>query len=109
MLAPVIAQLGNKRLLIVSDGALQYVPFSALPRPGSSSFEPLAVTNEIVSLPSASTLGVLRREVGKHKPAPKTIAVIADPVFNDDDQRVKDSLARNQNSTRQIMRLRHDG
>jgi CHAT domain-containing protein len=52
------------------------------------------VTNEIVSLPSASTLAVLRREVAKHKPATKTIAVLADPVFNGDDQRVKDSIAR---------------
>ena len=55
VLAPVAGQLANKRLLIVSDGALQYVPFAALPAPGASSFEPLAVTNEIVSLPSAST------------------------------------------------------
>jgi CHAT domain-containing protein/tetratricopeptide (TPR) repeat protein len=99
VLAPVAGQLANKRLLIVSDGALQYVPFAALPAPGSSSFEPLAVTNEIVSLPSASSLAVLRREVAKHKPAPKTIAVIADPVFSDDDPRLSKILARNKTST----------
>jgi hypothetical protein len=62
---PFASQLANKRLLIVGDGALQYVPFAALPAPGSSSFEPLAVSNEIVSLPSASRLAVLRREVAK--------------------------------------------
>jgi tetratricopeptide (TPR) repeat protein len=33
LLEPVADQLGNKRLLIVSDGALQYVPFAALPKP----------------------------------------------------------------------------
>jgi tetratricopeptide (TPR) repeat protein len=35
LLEPVAQQLGNKRLLIVSDGALQYLPFSALPVPGA--------------------------------------------------------------------------
>jgi len=99
VLAPVASQLPHKRLLIVSDGALQYVPFAALPAPGASSFEPLAVSNEIVSLPSASSLAVLRREVARHGPAPKTIAVIADPVFSDDDPRLSRILARNKTST----------
>jgi hypothetical protein len=31
VLAPLAGSLGNKRLLIVADGALQYVPFHALP------------------------------------------------------------------------------
>nr|WP_315889667.1 tetratricopeptide repeat protein [Allocoleopsis franciscana] len=35
LLAPVANQLGNKRLLIVGDGALQSVPFAALPIPTS--------------------------------------------------------------------------
>ena len=35
VLEPVRGQLANKRLLIVSDGALQYIPFAALPLPGS--------------------------------------------------------------------------
>jgi CHAT domain-containing protein len=95
VLGPVSGQLANKRLLIVSDGVLQYIPFAALPVPGAASLELLTLKNEVVSLPSASTLAVLRREVAKHKPAPKTIAVLADPVFNGDDQRVKDSVARN--------------
>ncbi len=30
ILAPAAAELGNKRLVIVADGALQYVPFAAL-------------------------------------------------------------------------------
>jgi tetratricopeptide (TPR) repeat protein len=34
ILGPVAEQLGRKRLLIVSDGALQYVPLGALPKPG---------------------------------------------------------------------------
>ena len=98
MLGPVSGQLSNRRLLIVSDGALQYLPFAALPTPnlrGSSPYEPLAVNHEVISLPSASTLAVLRRQIAKHKPASKTIAVLADPVFDKDDKRVRNSLARN--------------
>ncbi|HCA96544.1 MAG TPA: hypothetical protein DEP38_18550, partial [Cyanobacteria bacterium UBA9226] len=35
LLAPVANQIGNKRLLIVGDGVLQYIPFAALPIPTS--------------------------------------------------------------------------
>ena len=33
ILAPVADQLGNKQLVIVADGALQYIPFAMLPEP----------------------------------------------------------------------------
>lgn len=36
ILAPVAGQLSKKRLVIVSDGALQYIPFTALPVPTNS-------------------------------------------------------------------------
>jgi CHAT domain-containing protein len=78
--------------LIVSDGALQYIPFAALPNPTTvqgSVPRPLVVNHEIVSLPSASTLSVLRREVAGRKPAPKAVAVTADPVYNRNDERIK--------------------
>ena len=54
LLAPVAEQLGNKRLLIVSDGALQYIPFSALPLPETSGEDivPLLANNEIVNFVS---------------------------------------------------------
>lgn len=90
LLAPVNAQMGGKRLLIVSDGALQYVPFSILPDPGSSAAHPvpLIFSHEIVNLPSASVLEVLRRQEAEHKPA-KAVAVLADPVFTSRDARVQ--------------------
>src|SRR5919199_2342395 len=93
LLQPVAGQLGNQRLLIVSDGALQYVPFAALPLPGTSGKDavPLLVKHEIVNLPSASTLGVLRKELNGRKSAAKAIAVFADPVFNSDDERLGES------------------
>ncbi|MDT5063167.1 MAG: hypothetical protein QOH63_3626 [Acidobacteriota bacterium] len=112
LLDPVALHLKTKRLFIVSDGALQYVPFAALPKPdvegsrgeaekGSDralpeSFHPLSLIaqpliadHEIISLPSASVIAVLRRELLGRRAAPKTIAVLADPVFDKDDARVK--------------------
>jgi CHAT domain-containing protein/tetratricopeptide (TPR) repeat protein len=105
LLGPVAAQLGRKRLLIVSEGALQYVPFGALPDPAFSpqpsatrgkaitnKYQPLISGHEILNLPSASTLAVLRRELGTRQPAPKTVAALADPVFEKDDQRVRSRI-----------------
>jgi CHAT domain-containing protein len=101
LLGPVASQagrLGRKRLLIVADGALQYIPFAALPAPSPGNDEernsgtepqPLFIEHEIVSLPSASTLATLRRETAGRKPAEKSLAVLADPVFTDDDTRVR--------------------
>ncbi len=92
LLGPVASQLEKKRLLIVSDGALNYLPFGALPSAfagGISNSRPLIVDHEIVSLPSASALSVLRRELMGRAPAAKTLAVVADPVFEKDDERVK--------------------
>jgi CHAT domain-containing protein/tetratricopeptide (TPR) repeat protein len=118
VLGPVAERLAMKRLLIVSDGALQYVPFAALPAPSgeresgragergirrsssfsltsslSRSFRPLIVDHEIVKLPSTSTLAVLRRELEGRTPAPKSVAVLADPVFDRNDERFKASFA----------------
>ncbi len=113
LLAPVASQLGTKRLVIVSDGALQYIPFTALlkpsagdkqtaaspPKSGSASnsrrattgYRPLMLDHEIVSLPSISTLMVLRRELAGRSSASKIAAVLADPVFEPTDLRVKRS------------------
>ena len=95
ILAPAAPLLGNKRLIIVADGALQYVPFQALPlNPQSAirnphSVRPLVARHEITSLPSATTLAVLRNETAKQPKAAKTVAVFADPVFEAKDDRVK--------------------
>jgi tetratricopeptide (TPR) repeat protein len=113
ILGPASGELGGKRLLIVADGALQYLPFGALPAPrprsadpglGSAALQevpaatagasaelsrPLLVEHEIVYLPSASTLAVLRRDSEGLKPAAKLLAVMADPVFSAEDDRVR--------------------
>jgi CHAT domain-containing protein/uncharacterized protein HemY len=92
LLSPVAGQLAGKRLLIVSDGALQYLPFAALPEPNSLGKDktpvPLIVNHEIVNSPSASTLALIRQDTNGRQLAPKKVAVIADPVFSKDDERV---------------------
>jgi CHAT domain-containing protein len=94
LLGPAASQIGNKRLLIVADGALNYIPFSALPSPAkgeSINSPPLGTSNEIVTLPSASTLARLREEFSNRKTAPKILAVFADPVFSQNDARLINS------------------
>lgn len=90
VLAPVAAEIRGKRLLIVSDGALQYIPFAALPTPETISGTPvpLIARHEIVSLPSASILAVLRRQQNDRRVPAKTVAVLADPVFSSRDGRL---------------------
>jgi CHAT domain-containing protein/tetratricopeptide (TPR) repeat protein len=80
-----------KRLIVVADGALQYVPFTVLADPAarSGTFVPLGARSEMVSLPSLSMLAALRRELTGRPPAPKILAVLADPVFDEGDARVR--------------------
>jgi CHAT domain-containing protein/tetratricopeptide (TPR) repeat protein len=90
LLGPMASDLAKKRLVVVAEGALQYIPFAALPSPANSGV-PLISDHEIVSLPSASTLALLRRESEGRTPAPKLAIVFADPVFSRDDPRVEQS------------------
>lgn len=94
LLKPVAKEISKKRLVIVSDGALQYLPFAALPVNNT----PLLVEHEIVSLPSASTIDVLRRELMGRTPAPKTVAIFAAPVFTINDKNVTSTPPINGNS-----------
>jgi CHAT domain-containing protein len=107
LLAPVAGQLGKRRLVFVTEGALQYIPFAALPAPdpkrqqtagrrsassyreSTTSGRPLILDHEIVNLPSASVLSVLRKETASRAAAAHSVAILADPVFNQDDPRVR--------------------
>ena len=91
LLDPVASQLESKRLLIVAEGALQYIPFTGLPDPAvkpSGQPQPLIAGHEIVTAPSASVLSLIRSDVSHRPPAEKLVAVLADPVFDKDDARV---------------------
>src|SRR5262245_61334749 len=126
LLGPISAQLRQewkgKRLAIVASGALEYLPFAALPLPESGRAgeresgrqgdketrrqggevnpqsairnpqsaipTPLIVDHEIVNLPSASALALIRKEGAGRRMATKTLAALADPVFEADDPRL---------------------
>ncbi|HEY1912250.1 MAG TPA: CHAT domain-containing protein [Vicinamibacterales bacterium] len=81
---PIESRVAVRRVLIVGDGVLQYVPFAALPR---STGEPLIVHNEVVYLPSASVLESIRQHSRPIEANP-TVAVFADPVFSKNDPRL---------------------
>jgi CHAT domain-containing protein/tetratricopeptide (TPR) repeat protein len=127
LLVPVADKIKGKRLVIVADGALQTIPFAALPDINSnahsnivransnivransrsplritgiktenrdfysqtnSKYQPLMVNHEIVNLPSASAIAIQRQELANRKPAPKQLAILADPVYSATDTRV---------------------
>jgi CHAT domain-containing protein/tetratricopeptide (TPR) repeat protein len=109
---PIASLLGSKRLVIVADGALQLVSFGALPAPKPASAlnavtaqnrtptgnlgvqRVLLENHEIVYEPSASVLALQRRELENRKRAPNDVAVLANPVFEKDDDRVLKAIAR---------------
>jgi CHAT domain-containing protein/Tfp pilus assembly protein PilF len=128
LLGSVAGRLAGKRLLIVPQGALQFVPFAALPEPESpeagarnipgakasstqrrrpqsanqnwQSYIPLAVDHEVAIVPSASALAVIRRQTATRSPAERSLVVFADPVFSADDDRVR-QLARQRSTPEQ--------
>jgi len=111
VLGPVAAELkGKRRLVIVSDGVLQYVPFAALPGPrdsksrNSANSPPLVVEHEIVNLPSASVLAALRQDRSGRTEAAKAVAVLADPVFSDRDARLRRSATHGQGKSQATIR-----
>ncbi|HJX89029.1 MAG TPA: CHAT domain-containing protein [Pyrinomonadaceae bacterium] len=104
LLGPVTEKIDKKRVLIVPDGALQYIPFQVLTvstdtrSHGPSEVKandkgdnriPLIIDHEIINEPSASTLALVLSEKANRKPASNTVAILADPVFEADDPRVK--------------------
>jgi len=66
VVGPVAGMVGEKRLLIAADGALNYIPFEALVKSADSgdytSLPYLIKTNEIVYAPSASVVGAIRQQ-----------------------------------------------
>ena len=83
LLGKVAGLSAKKRLLIVADGMLQYFPFAALPEPSPparAGMNYLVGRHEIVYLPSASALPLIR--TGGSRPEPnRKLAVVADPIY----------------------------
>lgn len=88
VLGPVAGLLDRPRLVVVAHGALQTVPFAALPHPDHTD-RPLIADHEIVSLPSVSVLAALRSKRDARRPPPGLLAVVADPVLEEEDERLQ--------------------
>jgi CHAT domain-containing protein len=81
VLTPALAALqGKSRVVVVADGALNYVPFQLMPASPAGG-EPLVAAHEVVNAPSASVLGQLREEADRRVPPAKTLVAFGDPVF----------------------------
>jgi CHAT domain-containing protein len=81
-----LAALKASRIWVVPDGALQYIPFAALPHQGG----PLVESVEVTTLPSASALLYLGSRV---RTPIENVAVFADPVFSSNDARVQGGVS----------------
>jgi tetratricopeptide (TPR) repeat protein len=94
VLGPLASQLGSspaalsRRVAVIPDGALAYVPFGVLsvPTGEAGAPRPLLLDYEVVVLPSASALAAQRRLLADRaaptlsaRPAGNLIAIIADP------------------------------
>ena len=81
-----------RRLMIVPDGFLHYIPFAALAAPRTG-YEVGATTSllgdhfEISYVPSASLLIALDQRRLERAPSPTTAVIFADPVYQPDDER----------------------
>lgn len=74
----------TRRLVVVPDDILHRLPFAALRLAGRH----LVQDHEILRVPSASVLVTLRERKHEHTEPSKVLALMADPVFQRDDERL---------------------
>ncbi|MEL6553983.1 MAG: tetratricopeptide repeat protein [Cyanobacteria bacterium J06621_11] len=79
----------EKRLVIAADGILNQIPFGALPTPNQRSYTPLLVEHEVLAEPSMSAIAVLRQQLANRPERDPSVAILADPVYRADDERVE--------------------
>ena len=94
LLLPVVEKIQNKRLLVVGSGVLQYLPFSVL----KNKTRYLIETNEVINLPSASTLPLLRKSKSSETGKRNEVAILADPIFSITDSRLSEAAKQNSGS-----------
>jgi len=89
VLEPAAGMIGEKRVMVVADGALNYIPFEVLLKSSDggdfSSLGYLVKTNEVIYAPSASVVGAIKQQ--RAKATGRNMLIIADPVFNSNDTR----------------------
>ena len=91
--APAASLIADKRVLVIADGSLNYVPFEALVKTAGgasyASLDYLIKSNEIVYAPSASVVAAIRGSSPIVREGSNNVLIIADPVFNPDDPRLR--------------------
>ena len=91
VIEPAASVTTDKRLLVVADGALNYVPFEVLLKSAESgdfaSLPYLVKTNEVIYAPSASVVGAIKQQ--RTKSDSRAMLIVADPVFNSNDARAR--------------------
>jgi CHAT domain-containing protein len=105
LLGPVAGRIASKRLFVVPDGKLNYLPFGALPSPGVDATEPLLVTNEIAFLPSAQSLDFIKGTASPRTPVSRDLLIVSDPVFSANDARLTGVESASERSLSSAFRL----
>ncbi len=110
---PLASHLTAKRLIILPDGALFYLPFGALPALAQTGHpkprlmpEFLIEQFELTFEPSASTLVVLRETFKNRTQTNQTAFVLANPVFSPTDDRFKGAAKKQPDSKTEAAQLK---
>lgn len=90
LLAPVHGELKARRVVVIPDGALAYVPFDAL---YANAGRRLIEESDVVAAVSLSSLKLMRDRTNGRPSASRLVAVFADPVFSGDDPRLHPGAA----------------
>lgn len=106
---PASSLVGDKRLLVVADGALNYAPFGALVTSVEGStydaLRYLTKTNEVTYAPSASVIAAVRGRAEGNTNG-NGVLLIADPVFDAGDPRASQAQTQTQGRTNSALPLR---
>jgi len=90
ILFPFAERLDRRRIIVVADGSLNYIPFQILPQTPTNN-QPLIANHEIVNAPSASILGQLRQENERRRQPSNLLAAFGDVAFPADFAELKNS------------------
>src|SRR5262249_44289923 len=72
-------------------------------------YHPLIADHEIMNLPSASVLALIRRESAGRRKAARELAILADPVFEANDPRVLMAARKRKPAQKPASNLREEG
>lgn len=110
IIQPFLTNLNCTRILIAADECLNYVSFATLPVSNLSlkNKENLLISKfEIINVPSASSLVVLREKITE--PTLNAITIVADPAFDLKDERVSKKTVQSKDTEIALRSLERGG